>query len=145
MSKVQKFTDDFILMAEAGFIAINQSDEDAAIKLFAAAELLDPSNPLPRLGMGYLNLCQLKLKQAATIFEKILSEDPSNEMAKTLLGLTLSLNPTELAKGEKTLEESIQKNQDPMIKNLAKSALDFVEKFIKKAPSPAEPKTPHKK
>lgn len=145
MSKAQKFKDDFILMAEAGFIAINQSDEDAAIKLFAAAELLDPSNPLPHLGMGYLNLCQLKLKQAATIFEKILSENPSNEMAKTLLGLTLSLNPTELAKGEKTLEESIKSNHDPMIKNLAKSALDFVEKFIKKTPSPAEPKTPHKK
>lgn len=139
---LQKFKDHFILMAEAGFIAINQSDEDAAIKLFTAAELLDPSNPLPRLGMGYLNLCQLKLKQAATIFEGILAEDPSNEMAKTLLGLTLSLNPTELAKGEKTLEESIRKNHDPMIKNLAKSALDFVERFIKKAPSPVETKNP---
>lgn len=141
---LQKFKDHFILMAEAGFIAINQNDEDAAIKLFTAAELLDPSNPLPRLGMGYLNLCQLKLKQAATIFEGILAKDPSNEMAKTLLGLTLSLNPTELAKGEKTLEESIHKNHDPMIKNLAKSALDFVERFIKKAPSPVETKNPKK-
>jgi hypothetical protein len=46
---LQKFKDHFILMAEAGFIAINQSDEDAAIKLFAAAQLLDPNNPLPRL------------------------------------------------------------------------------------------------
>jgi tetratricopeptide (TPR) repeat protein len=145
MPQFQKFKDHFILMAEAGFIAINQSDEDAAIKLFATAELLDSSNPLPRLGMGYLNLCQLKLKQAATIFEEILAKDPSNEMAKTLLGLTLSLNPTELAKGEKTLEESIQKNQDPMIKSLAKSALDFVEKFVKKAPSPLESKSPPKK
>ncbi|MGL5263093.1 MAG: tetratricopeptide repeat protein [Candidatus Rhabdochlamydia sp.] len=141
---LQKYKDHFILMAEAGFIAINQSDEDAAIKLFTAAELLDPSNPLPRLGMGYLNLCQLKLKQAATIFEGILAEDPSNEMAKTLLGLTLSLNPTELAKGEKTLEESVRKNHDPMIKNLAKSALDFVERFIKKALSPVETKHPKK-
>ena len=141
---LQKFKDHFILMAEAGFIAINQSDEDAAIKLFAAAELLDPSNSLPRLGMGYLNLCQLKLKQAATIFEEILAREPSNEMAKTLLGLTLSLNPTELAKGEKTLEESIQKNQDPMVKSLAKTALDFVEKFIKKSPSPLETKSPEK-
>lgn len=141
---LQKFKDHFILMAEAGFIAINQSDEDAAVKLFTAAELLDPSNPLPRLGMGYLNLCQLKLKQAATIFEEILAKDPSNEMAKTLLGLTLSLNPTELAKGEKTLEESIRNNQDPMIKTLAKSALDFVEKFIKKSPSPVETKNPKK-
>ncbi|MDR2539452.1 MAG: hypothetical protein LBC45_02400 [Chlamydiales bacterium] len=141
---LQKFKDQFILMAEAGFIAINQSDEDAAIKLFAAAELLDPHNPLPRLGMGYLNLCQLKLKQAAVIFEEILAKEPSNEMAKTLLGLTLSLNPTELAKGEKTLEESIQKNQDPMVKSLAKAALDFVEKFVKKIPSPAETKSPKK-
>jgi len=138
MGQLQKFKDHFILFAEAGFIAINQADEDSAIKLFKASELLDSQNLLPKIGMGYMHLCKLELKQAAKTFEGILSKDPNNEMAKTFLGLSLALNPAELSKGEKVLEESAQKSQDPMIKNLAKNALDFVEKFVKKSPSPAQ-------
>lgn len=138
MGQLQKYKDHFILLAEAGFIAINQADEDAAIKLFKASEILDPQNILPKIGMGYMHLCKLELKQAAKIFEEILAKDPYNEMAKTFLGLSLSLNPTEVAKGEKVLEESIKMCHDPMIKDLAKNALDFVEKFVKKAPSPVQ-------
>ncbi len=145
MSQLQKYKDHYILLAEAGFIAINQADEDAAIKLFKAAELLDPQNTLPKIGMGYMHLCKLELKQAAKIFEEILAKDHHNEMAKAFLGLCLSLNPAELAKGEKVLSESIHGSHDPMIKDLAKSALDFVEKFVKKAPSPAQGQTHTKK
>lgn len=143
MGKLQQYKDHFILLAEAGFIAINQADEDAATKLFKASMLLDPKNNLPKLGMGYMHLCKLELKQAAKVFEGILQEEPSNEMAKTFLGLTLSLNPQEIIKGEKVLEESCKQAQDPIVKDLAKSALDFVEKFVKKAPSPVQgqPKT----
>ena len=139
MGQLQKFKtkDQFLLLAEAGFIAINQSDEDAAIKLFKASELLDPDNLLPRIGMGYMHLCKLELKQAVKYFEEILVKDPHNEMARAFLGLSLSLNPAELAKGEKVLEEAAEKSKDLMIKNLAVSALEFVEKFVKKAPSPA--------
>jgi hypothetical protein len=145
MGQLQKYKDNFILLAEAGFIAINQADEDAAIKLFKASELLEPQNVLPKVGIGYMHLCKLELKQAAKIFEEILAKDPHNEMAKTFLGLSLSLNPAELSKGEKVLAESVQKSKDPAVKDLAKSALEFVEKFVKKAPSPAQGQTHTKK
>jgi tetratricopeptide (TPR) repeat protein len=139
MEQFQKFKtkEQFLLLAESGFIAINQADEDAAIKLFKASELLDPDNALPKIGMGYLHLCKLELKQAAKSFEEILAKDPHNEMARAFLGLSLALNPAELAKGEKVLEEAASRSKDPTIQTLAKSSLDFVEKFIKKAPSPA--------
>jgi len=139
MGQLQKFKnkDQFLLLAEAGFIAINQSDEDAAIKLFKASELLDPENVLPKIGIGYMHLCKLELKQAAKAFEDILAAHPDNEMAQAFLGLSLSLNPVELAKGEKVLAEAAKKSKDPMVKNLAENSLDFVEKFVKKAPSPA--------
>ncbi len=145
MTKLQEFKEHYILMVEAGFIAVNQADEDAALKLFKAAELLDPANMLPRVGRGYIHLCKLELKQAAKTFEEILQTDPSNEMAKTFLGLSMSLNPAEVAKGEKVLEDSATHAKDPMVKDLAVSALQFVEKFVKKTPSPVEAKAPEKK
>src|SRR5271170_88478 len=128
MGQLQQYKDHFILLAEAGFIAINQADEDAALKLFKASELLDPQNTLPKIGIGYMHLCKLELKQAAKSFEEILAKDPHNEMARTFLGLSLSLNPAECAKGEKVLEESIHTAKDPLIKGLAKTSLEFVEK-----------------
>jgi tetratricopeptide (TPR) repeat protein len=139
---MKKYRQDYILLAEAGFIAINQADEDAAIKLFKAAQLLDPENALPKIGIGYLHLCKLELKQAAKAFEEILETDPHNEMAKTFLGLSLSLNPKDTARGEKVLTESCKNAHDPQIKDLANNALAFVEKFVKKAPTPAESHKP---
>ena len=53
---IKKYLDDFILLVEAGFIAVNQADEDAATKLFHAAELLRPENVLSKIGFGYLHL-----------------------------------------------------------------------------------------
>lgn len=141
---LQKYKSDFILLAEAGFIAINQADEDAAIKLFKASELLDSENLLPKVGMGYMHLCKLELKQAAKVFEGILSKEPHNEMARAFLGLTLSLNPAECAKGEKVLEEAHKEAHDPMIKKLTKDSLEFVEKFVKKSPTPTQGHTPPK-
>jgi len=131
-----KYKEHFIVMVEAGFIAVNQADEDSAMKLFKAATLLDPKNLLPRVGMGYLHLCKLELKQSCKIFNEILEEDPSNEMAKTFLGLSMSLNPAEVVKGEKMLEETASDSKDPMVKTLATSAIEFVEKFVKKTPTP---------
>jgi hypothetical protein len=138
MGQMQKYRDHFILLLEAGFIAVNQADEDSATKLFKASEILDPQNILPKMGLGYMHLCKLELKQAGKIFEEVLAKDPNNEMAKTFLGLTLSLNPSELAKGEKVLEASATGSKDPAVKSLAGSALDFVNKFVKKTPTPAQ-------
>lgn len=138
MLNTEKFKDHFILLCEAGFIAVNQADEDAAIKLFKASEMLNPSNTLPQIGMGYMHMMKLELKQACNCFENVLAKEPQNEMAKTFLGISLSLTSSEVAKGEKLLEESAKKSHDPMVKKLADTAIDFVEKFIKKAPSPME-------
>lgn len=135
---LKKYKDHFIVFTEAGFIAVNQADEDSAVKLFKAASLIDPTNLLPKVGMGYLHLCKLELKQACKVFEDILKEDPSNEMAKTFLGLCMSLNPAEVKAGEKLLEESKSACKDPHVKTLASSALEFVEKFVKKAPTPSQ-------
>lgn len=135
MSQLKKYKEDFILMLESGFIAVNQADEDAALKLFRAAEVLDPENVMPQVGFGYLHLHKLELKQAVKAFEDVLEKDPQNDMAKAFLGLSLSLMPTGTSKGEKILEQTL-KSKDPMIKRLASTAIDFVEKFVKKAPGP---------
>ena len=136
MSQREKSIEDFIVMAEAGFIAINQADEDAAAKLFRAAQLLKPENSLPKIGMGYMHFLKLELKQASKIFQEILDNEPLNEMAKAFLGLSISLTPNEADKGEKILEEAT-KSKDPTVKTMAKTAIDFVEKFVKKTPPPA--------
>ena len=133
-----KDTPHFVTLAEAGFIAVNQGDEDAAVKLFKAAALIDPKELLPRIGFGYIHLCKLELKKAAEIFEGILQEDPANDTAKTFLGLSLSLNPSDVSKGEKFLEEAATSAKEPLVKNLATTAIEFVEKFVKKAPAPVE-------
>lgn len=132
----KKFKDDFILLAEAGFIAVNQADEDAALKLFKSAEMLDPENILPKIGFGYLHLHKLELKQAVKYFDQVLESDPQNEMAKAFKGISLSMMPQSVDKGEKILEQTL-KSKDPSIKKLAGSAIDFVERFIKKTPGPA--------
>jgi tetratricopeptide (TPR) repeat protein len=133
---MKKYKEDFILLAEAGFIAVNQADEDAAVKLFKAAELLDPTNFLPKIGFGYLHLHKLELKQAVKNFEEVLEKEPGNDMAKAFMGLCYSLMPSGIEKGEKILEQSM-KSKDPMIKQMAGSALDFVDKFVKKKAGPA--------
>ncbi len=136
MSSWEKYKEDVVLLLEAGYIAVNQADEDAALKLFKAAELLDPENVLPIVGFGYLHLHKLELKQACRCFEEVLQKDPHNEMAKAFLGLSLSMQPTTIDKGEKMLEETL-KSRDPGIKQLSDTAIDFVERFVKKAPGPA--------
>lgn len=133
---IKKHKEDFILLAEAGFIAVNQADEDAAVKLFKAAELLDPTNSLPKLGFGYLHLHKLELKEAIKRFEEVLAADENNEMAKAFVGLCYSLMPNEVNKGEKILSGSL-KSKDPLIKKMAGSAIEFVEKFVKPSPGPA--------
>lgn len=136
MATLKKYKQDFIMMLEAGFIAVNQADEDAALKLFRAAELLDAESVMPKVGFGYLHLHKLELKQAVQAFEEVLSKEPGNEMAKAFLGLCMSMMPNSIEKGEKILEQGL-KSKDPMIKRLAGTAIDFVEKFIKKTPGPA--------
>ena len=141
---LKRLEEDFFLLLEAGFIAVNNMDEDSAIKLFKAAEILKPGHSFPRIGFGYMHMCKLELKQAAMIFEDVSKKEPDNEMAKTFLGICMSMSPSEMTKGEVILTHSLTKSNDPEIKNLANAAMDFVETFVKKAPSPMQPKQPKK-
>jgi hypothetical protein len=135
---LNKFKNDFSLLLEAGFIAVNQADEDAATKLFRAAQLLDPEHTLPQIGFGYLHLHKLELKQACQVLQGVLDKEPENEMAKAFLGICMGLSPELLENGEKILEQSTH-SKDPLIQTLSHTALDFIEKFVKKTPGPATP------
>lgn len=137
MANWKNYKEDWILLLEAGFIAVNQMDEDSAVKLFKASELLNPENGMPKIGMGYLHLHKLELKQAIKMFEEVLAKDPKNDMAKAFLGIAMSLSPTSLEKGEKILEQS-KKSNDPLIQKLSDTAIDFADKFVKKSPGPAQ-------
>lgn len=140
MEDLKKYEEDFFLFLEAGFIAINQADEDSAVKLFKTCELLQPENPLIKIGFGYLHLHKLELKQACEYFEEVLRIDPSNEMASTFLGVALSLTPDKVTKGEQMLEKSARDSSDSQVKKVANTTLDFVEQFVKKTPGPADVK-----
>ncbi|MGR3973896.1 MAG: SctF chaperone SctG [Candidatus Rhabdochlamydia sp.] len=138
MSKLQLYKDDFILLLETGFIAAGKSDEDSALKLFKSAELLDPQNLLPKIGFGYVCLLKLELKKAVKHFEDILQIDPENRMAKTLLGLSFSLQAKEVAQGECILEEVLEETEDASIIKVATTTLEFIDKFVKKQPTPVQ-------
>ena len=145
MSKdlLKKCDEDFFTLLEAGFIAVNMQDEDSAIKLFKAAEALRPNNTFPQVGFGYIHFCKLEVKQAIEIFSKVLHKEPSNEMAKSLLALCQSFTPDQGAKGERDLTE-LKHSDNPDVRQLADTALQFVDDFIKKAPSPVHPQKPHR-
>lgn len=135
MANLKDYKADWILFLESGFIAVNQADEDAAVKLFKAAALLEPDSVLPKVGMGYLHLHKLELKKACQMFEEVLAKEPKNDMAKAFLGICMSLSPASFDKGEKILEQT-HKSHDPMIKKLSDTAIDFAERFLKKPPNP---------
>jgi len=138
MAQLQKYKDDFIILLESGFIAASQTDEDAAVKLFRAAQILQPENVMPKVGYGYIHLLKLELNQACKRFEEVLKADPHNEMARAMLGLSTSLTVKEADKGEKILKEAMKNTKDPSIKNMASTAIDFVEKYVKKQPTPVQ-------
>jgi len=138
MTKLDQFKDDLTLLLEAGFIAVNQSDEDSAKKLFKAAEVIEPKNILSNIGLGYLYLHKLELPKAIKLFKEALKQEPNNEMAKTFLGIAMTFSKSNLEEGEKILSETNKSTHDKEVKKLSNTALDFVEKFVKKAPSPAE-------
>lgn len=141
---LSKYADDFFLMLEGGFVAVNSMDEDSALKLFKAAETLRPESTFPKVGYGYMHLCKLEIKQSIAMFQQVLDKEPTNEMAKTFLGIAMGLSPTEGAKGEQILEK-MTTSKDSGIKRLADTAIDFINRFVKKGKPPTAPQKPQKK
>ena len=138
MEDLSKYNEDYFLFLEAAFVAINQADEDSAVKLLKTCELLQPDNPLIKIGFGYLHLHKLELKQACSYFEEVLAKDPNQEMARVFLGIALSLTPEKSAKGEKILKTSVMESGDDQIKKVANTTLDFVDQFVKTSSGPAD-------
>lgn len=135
MTKLPDYEKDFITFLECGFIAVSQLDEPSAKDLFHVCELLQPHNPLVAIAKGYMHFTKMELAAAAKIFEELTHKDPHNEMAKAFLGLTYSLSPKTMAKGEKILTETETKSHDPAVKTLAHDTLAFVDLHLKRPTS----------
>lgn len=129
------YKDEFTLFLELGFIAVNHADEDSAVKLFTAAEMLRPSEVLTTIGFGYLHFCKLEIQPAIQMFEKALKKEPNNPIAKSLLGFCLALHPGDTNKGEAMLEELKSHTKSKEIKELDSVLLQFIKEFVKKKPS----------
>lgn len=132
---LNRYKDQFTLFLELGFIAVNHADEDSAVKLFTAAEMLRPSEVLTTIGFGYLHFCKLEIKPAIEKFEKALKKEPNNPIAKSLLGFCFALHPGDTQKGERMLEELKAHTKSKEIKELDGVLLGFINEFIKKKPS----------
>ncbi len=133
---LEDFQEDFPLLIEAGFVAVKQLDEASARHLFHAAMLLNPESTAPDIGLGYIALNKLEVKEAAGIFEKIVKKEPENKLAKTFLGISYLLTKSKRKKGEQIIQQAIEEASDETIVNLGKIALEWAEKDLKKLKSP---------
>jgi hypothetical protein len=134
--KLEDFSEDFPMVLEAGFIAVKQLDETSARHLFNAAQLLNPESNAPKIGIGYIALNKLEIKEATKIFTEITEEEPGNELATTFLGICYLLTKAKRSEGEKIIHSVIKKTSDETIKNLGNIALEWAEKDLKKLKSP---------
>jgi len=137
MEDLKEYDELFFPFLEAGFVAINQADEDAAIKLFNGCRLLNGENSLIEIGIGYLHLHKLELKKSIECFENVLTKEPDNDMARTFLGIAQALTPDQVTKGEKVLMDAAKNAKDDEVKKVADTTLDFVDQFVKQGGSSA--------
>jgi hypothetical protein len=137
---------DFFLFLEAGFVAVNNTDEDSALKLFMAAQTLRPDNVFPKIGYGYMHMCKLELKAAEEMFSSVMKTQPDNEMSHAFLGICKSMMPNKVSEGEKILDDLAKKTADKEIKELVSRSHEFIDQFIKKGTkSPHDLAKPKKK
>jgi cytochrome c-type biogenesis protein CcmH/NrfG len=137
---------DYFLFLEAGFVAVNNTDEDSALKLFMATQILRPENHFYKIGFGYMHMCKLELKQAEEMFASVLKSDPKNEMAMSFLAICKSMMPGKVTEGEKMLADIANTSADSDIKELVNRSRDFIDNFVKKGTkSPMDIAKPKKK
>jgi hypothetical protein len=128
--------EDFALLIEAGFIAVKQLDETSAMRIFNAAQVLNPDHSAPKIGIGYIALNKLEVKKATQIFEGVVAKEPTNWLAQTFLGISLLLTKPKRKKGERLIHEAMEKSGDPTIKNLGSISLEWAQKDLYKTGSP---------
>lgn len=133
---LEELREDFSLLIEAGFVAVKQLDAISSSRIFVAASMINEGHTAPQIGLGYIALNQLNVKEATHIFESIHKKEPENYLAQTFLGICYLLSKPKRKKGEKLIEEAMEKSDDPTIKNLGKVSLEWAEKDLTKAKAP---------
>lgn len=129
---MEELKGDFPLLIEAGFVAVNQRDEESALRLFMAASVLEPHSCAPEIGYGFVALNKLELDQAEKHFRKVLDKDSEHHLAKAFLGITLAFNEKTRSQGKQLLEEAKKASDDPHVKNLGETSLSWLEKDLNK-------------
>lgn len=128
--------EDFSLLIETGFVAVKQLDEISASRIFQAAQAINPTSTAPQIGMGYIALNKLEIKQATKIFETVVAQEPENYLAVTFLGICFLLTPSKRKQGQQLIKDAMKKTDDSTIKNLGEVSLEWAEKDLKKLKSP---------
>lgn len=135
-TKLEGFKDDFSLLIEAGFVAVKQLDAISSSRIFIAAQMISPGHTAPQIGLGYIALNQLNVKEATHIFESVTEKEPENYLARTFLGMCYLLSKPKRKKGEKIIKEAMEKSDDPTVKSLGEISLEWAEKDLTKAKAP---------
>ncbi len=134
--KIEELKEDFSLLIEAGFVAVKQLDAISSSRIFVAGQMISPGHTAPQIGLGYIALNQLNMKEATHIFEEINQKEPDNLLAKTFLGICYLLSKPKRKKGEKIIKDAIENTEDPTIKNLGEISLEWADKDLNKAKAP---------
>jgi Tfp pilus assembly protein PilF len=135
-SKFQEFLPDFRMLIESGFVAVKQLDEISSRRIFTAAQVLHPESSAPQIGLGYIALNKLEIKEATEIFEAVVQKEPENYLAQTFLGICYLLTKAKRKKGETIIQDAIEKTKDETVKNLGRVSLEWAEKDLKNLKSP---------
>ncbi len=135
-SLFESFKDDFSLLVEAGFVAVKQLDEVSATRLFLAAKAVSPKHTAPDIGLGYIALNKLDIKEATRILTDVIEREPDNALASTFLGMCYLLTKSKRGEGEALIGKIMKETSDPAIVNLCKISLEWANKDLKKIKSP---------
>ena len=136
-NNLASFKEDFSLMIEAGFVAVKQCDERSARQIFKAAQILSPKSVAPEIGLGYIALNKMQLKESDAIFEDVVKKEPNNLLASAFLGISYVLQKAKRKKGIELLENARDKSDEATVKNLAEITLKWIVKDLEKKESKA--------
>lgn len=128
---LEDFRKDFPLLIEAGFVAVKQFDEVGAKRLFCGAQILNRFHTAPQIGLGYIALNKLQIKEALHFFDGVLKIE-ENYLAETFAGICYLLSKNKKKKGEKMIRDAMAKTDDSTIKNLGTVSLEWAEKDLSK-------------
>lgn len=133
---LDQFKDDFALMIEAGFVAVKQLDEISAMRLFQAAQMLEPESPAPQIGLGYIALNKLEVAKATEIFKGVLAVEPDHHLAQAFLGLCYMLKKGNRKQGEELVNKVLEETDDETVVNLCKVSMEWSKKELRGTKAP---------